>query len=143
MTIQQLSIFAENRPGGLTEVTELLSRHGINIRALSLADTTDYGILRLIVSAPDEALAALKAAGHTVQMTDVLAVAIPDTPGGLAGALTALAAANIGVGYMYAFHNPAKDAAYVILRVDDNANAENALRGGEYRIMSHEEICQA
>ena len=103
MFIKQLSVFVENKSGRLAEITAVLAGAGIDIRALSIADTTNFGILRIIVDKPFEAEAALKEAGLTVSLTSVLAIGIPDEPGGFAAAMKALAAAGVGVEYMYAF----------------------------------------
>ena len=119
MKIKQLSIFLENRAGRLAEIARLLGEAGVNIRALSLADTSDFGILRLIVSDVDSALRVLRDSGHTVSLTDVVAVEIPDRPGGLAGVLDALCSASVNVEYMYAFVEKATDKAVVIFRFDD------------------------
>lgn len=103
MFIKQLSVFVENKSGRLAEITAVLAGAGIDIRALSIADTTNFGILRIIVDKPFEAETALKEAGLTVSLTSVLAIGIPDEPGGFAAAMKALAAAGVGVEYMYAF----------------------------------------
>jgi len=119
MTAKQLSIFLENRSGRLHEVTDVLGRVGINIRALSLADTSDFGILRLIVDKPDEAYRTLRDAGFTVRETDVLAVEISDQPGGLARVLEIFRDGGINVEYMYAFVEKSGENAVVIFRTED------------------------
>jgi hypothetical protein len=111
MFIKQLSVFVENKSGRLAEITAILAKANIDIRALSIADTTDFGILRLVVDRPDEAEKTLREAGLTVTLTDVLAVGIPDKPGGFASAMKVLAAENIGIEYMYAFVARAADRA--------------------------------
>lgn len=118
MKVRQISIFLENRAGRLAEVAKVLGDAGINIRALSLADTSDFGILRLIVNDVDKAQAVLRATGHTVSLTDVVAVEIPDRPGGLATVLSALDQGGINVEYMYAFVEKATDKAVVIFRFE-------------------------
>lgn len=140
MIIKQLSIFVENKKGRLAEITQTLADSGVDIRALSIADTTDYGILRLIVNDPDTALKALKNEGMTVSLTDVIAVAVPDTPGGLNKAVKVLSAEKISIEYMYAFINPRKDTAFVILRVEDNERAIDVLTRGGVKLMKNEEI---
>lgn len=125
MKVRQLSIFMENRAGRLAEVVRLLGVAGVNIRALSLADTSDFGILRLIVNDVDKAVKALRDSNHTVSLTDVVAVEVPDKPGGLASVLDPLSAGGINVEYMYAFVEKATDKAVVIFRFDD---AEAALK---------------
>ncbi len=127
MIIKQISIFVENKAGRLAEITETIADAGIDIRALSIADTTDFGILRLIVDKPDEAALALKEAGLTVSITNVIAVGIDDTPGSFAKPMRYLANAGIDVEYMYAFISRDTEKAYVILRVADNEIATKVL----------------
>ena len=103
MTVQQISVFVENRQGKLVEVLETLSARNIDLRALSIADTSDFGILRLIVNKPEEAVKALAEADYVTSVTDVLAVSLDDTPGSLARVLRILADAAISVEYLYAF----------------------------------------
>ncbi|WP_272699955.1 ACT domain-containing protein [Desulfovibrio sp. Fe33] len=118
MKVDQLSIFLENRAGRLAEVTRILSDSGVNIRALSLADTSDFGILRLIVSDFEKAKDKLKAAGFTVGRTSVVAVEVNDQPGGLHNILGMLQEAGINVEYMYAFVQQSGDSAVLIFRFD-------------------------
>lgn len=125
MKVKQLSIFMENRAGRLAEVVRLLGEAKVNIRALSLADTSDFGILRLIVNDVEKAVKVLRDAGHTVSLTDVVAVEVPDTPGGLASVLDPLRGAGVNVEYMYAFVEKATDKAVVIFRFE---NADAALK---------------
>ena len=128
MYIKQLSVFVENKDGRLAEITTIIANAGIDIRALSIADTTDFGILRLVVDKPYEAERALKEAGLTVSLTDVIAVGIPDRPGGFAETIKAVADKAVGVEYMYAFISRDHDRAYLIMRVADNESALAALR---------------
>ena len=128
MKVKQISIFLENRAGRLAEVTRLLGQAKVNIRALSLADTSDFGILRLIVNDVDKALQALRETGHTVSLTDVVAVEVPDVPGGLSSILDPLSAAGVNVEYMYAFVEKATDKAVVIFRFEDVDAAIRALQ---------------
>ena len=140
MSIKQLSIFAENRPGRLNNITHLLAVNGINIRAMSVADTKDFGILRLIVNDPDKAVAALREGGCAVTVTKVLAIRIADKPGGLAGAMQVLYDNNVSVEYMYsAFISEKNEEAYLILRADNNETAEQAF-DGRYKLLSQEEL---
>jgi hypothetical protein len=127
VAIKQISIFVENKQGRLAQITALLEQNGIDIRALSLADTTDYGILRLIVSDPDTAYEALKEEKLTVSVTKVLGIAIPDRPGGFSRAIKVLSDAGISVEYTYAFITPQGGKAFVILRVEDNDAAADVL----------------
>ena len=127
MIIKQISIFVENKKGRLAEITETLAKAGANIRALSIADTTDFGILRLIVDKPEDAALALKEAGITVSITNVIAVGINDVHGSFAVPMRILADAGIDVEYMYAFITRQSEKAYVILRVADNDAAAKVL----------------
>ena len=140
MTIKQLSIFIENKPGCLCEVAELLENNQIDIRALSLADTTDFGILRIIVDAPDQAKKVLKEGGFTVSLTEVIAIGVEDKPGGLSKALHILLNAGIAVEYMYAFLSKQGQSAYVIFRVEDNEAAVRILKENNVPIVESEDI---
>lgn len=119
MKVKQISIFLENKAGRLAEVTRILGEGQVNIRALSLADTTDFGILRLIVNDNTRALKILKDNGFTVGETEVIAVEVPDRPGGLAGILAILADGGMNVEYMYAFVERSGENAIIIFRFDD------------------------
>lgn len=119
MKTEQLSIFVENRPGRLAEVAAVLAANDIDLRALSLADTVDFGIIRLIVNKPEAAKEALKKEGFRADVTDVLVVEVPDHPGSLSKLLNAFAAADINVEYMYAFVNKEGGQAKMIFRLDD------------------------
>jgi hypothetical protein len=140
MPIKQISIFVENKPGRLADITAMLARKNIDIRALSIADTTDYGILRLIVSNPDSAVVAIREEGLTASSTEVLAIGIPDEPGGFAGAIKVLADAGIGVEYAYAFITPEKGSAYVIIRVENNAAAGEVLAKAGIKLLEQNDI---
>jgi hypothetical protein len=129
MTVDQISVFIENKPGTLAELTGIVGDAGIDLRALSLADTADFGVLRLIVDDPGKALELLRAAGFMVSMTQVLAVPIADVPGGLAKVLRILADEKINVEYSYAFITRKQGKAYVILRVENNEFALGILAG--------------
>ncbi|MDO4540651.1 MAG: ACT domain-containing protein [Syntrophomonadaceae bacterium] len=119
MMAKQISVFLENKAGRLARVTRVLGEAGINIRALSIADTSDFGILRIIVNDPESAYRILKEGGFTVSETDVIAVRVPDTPGGLAGVLEATSAANLNIEYLYAFIGSSGKDALVIFKVED------------------------
>ena len=137
MTVRQISIFVENRAGRLSEVTRLLGDNEISIRAMSIADTKDFGILRLIVNDADKALDVLKGNGFSVTITNVLALKICDKPGGLADAMEALYKDNISVEYMYAaFINEDEDTASLVLRVNDNDKAINALEESGFKLLT-------
>lgn len=138
MNIKQLSIFVENKKGRLADITEILSDVGANIRALSIADTTDFGILRLIVDDPEAAALALKDAGVTVSITNVIAVGIDDVPGAFARPMRILSDAGIDVEYMYAFITRKSEKAYVILRVADNDAAAKVLDENGVELLDNE-----
>ena len=140
MTIQQISIFVENKAGRLAEVVGLLAEHQIDLRALSLADTSDFGILRIIVNDGEKASAVLTEAGCIYTVSDVLAVAIQDKPGGMAGVLKLLGEAGISLEYTYAFIARSGDTAYMICRVDDNEGAIAVLTAAGIRLIGQSEI---
>ena len=140
MKVDQLSIFLENRAGRLAEVTRILADSGVNIRALSLADTSDFGILRLIVSDFDKAKEHLKAGGFTVGRTTVVAVEVPDKPGGLHGILEMLREANVNVEYMYAFVNQSGSHAIIIFRFDRTDQAIELLQKNGINIVPGEKL---
>jgi hypothetical protein len=124
MTVKQLSVFIENRKGRLGEVLSVLKEHGVSILSMSLADTTEYGLLRLIVNDPDKACEVLRAQHFIVKQNDVLAAVIDDRPGGLTAVLDILANVNVSVEYMYAFVGSKDGHAVVVIRPD---NAEAAI----------------
>ena len=140
MTIKQISVFAENRRGSLAQIASILAKENIDIRALSVADTTNYGILRLIADNPDAAQKALNQAGFAVSQTDVVAACITDQPGGLAAVLDCLDKAGLEVEYVYAFISRDADQAYVILRVEDTAKAASVLEKAGIKVLSGEEV---
>lgn len=139
MAIKQLSVFLENKPNKISQAVKAIAGAGINIRAMSLAETTDFGILRLIVSDTEKAKEVL-AADSLVTVTDVLAVGMQDESGSLAEILGALAEANINIEYMYAFTAATLNRAYVVLRVDDNAHAEQALKAHGIETLQNADI---
>jgi len=140
MFVKQISVFLENKSGRLAEVTSILGKNNIDISALSIADTTDFGILRLIVNKPDDALNVLKENGFTVSATDVIAISVEDKPGGLAKALDTLYKNNIGIEYMYAFVGKISDEALVILKVDKVEDALKTLNENNIKILSADEV---
>ena len=127
MAIKQLSVFVDNKKGALSDITTFLAKQGIDLRAMSIADTQDFGILRLIVREHEAACAALREAGYILAVNDVTAVEIPDEPGGLARVVEILTAAGINMEYSYAFLTQSHGRACVVLRVDDNGKATSAL----------------
>lgn len=140
MKIKQLSVFLENKSGRLAAVTRLLAAKGINIRALSIADTSDFGILRLIVNDPHAAYKALKEGGFTVSLTEVLGVEMPDRPGALSNILTYLEEANINIEYLYAFLGKGDNGALVIFRVEDLNKAIEILSAKGVKLVNEEKI---
>ena len=135
MRVEQISIFLENKAGRLAEVSRVLSEAGVNIRALSLADTSDFGILRLIVDNNDRAKAVLKERGFTVGKTDVVAVEVEDRPGGLSRILDILSRQNINVEYMYAFVQHSGKDAVIIFRFDDIDMAVKLLQENNVKVL--------
>ena len=127
MQVEQISVFLENRAGRLAEVSAILAEAGVNIRALSLADTSDFGVLRLIVNNNEKAMETLKNAGFTVGKTNVLAVEVEDRPGGLHKILDVLIKSGINVEYMYAFVQQSGNNAVMIFRFDQTEKAMNVL----------------
>ena len=140
MRVEQISIFLENTSGRLAAVTRILADAGVNIRSLSLADTADFGVLRLIVDRTDQAQQVLKDKGFTVGKTDVIAVAVPDRPGGLASILELLDGAGINVEYMYAFVQRSGDNAIMIFRFDGVDKAIHALTQAGVHVLKGQEL---
>ena len=140
MKVEQISIFIENKSGRLAEVTRVLGEAGVNIRALSLADTSDFGILRLIVDKTDPAKTALKEHGFTVNKTEVVAVEVPDRPLGLFGILQILDRAGVNVEYMYAFVERCGDNAVIIFRFDYPEEAISVLLENGVAVLKGERV---
>ena len=140
MYVQQISIFVENKPGRLAAVTRLLADEGVNIRALSLADTSDFGVLRLIVNDPELAYTVLKDQDFIVSRTDVLAIEMPDVPGGLAHVLEVLGAAKVNIEYLYAFVGQSGHQAMNIFRIEDMEAATVVLNENKIKVLPKEEV---
>jgi len=140
MKVEQISVFLENKSGRLAEVMRVLGSAGINIRALSIADTSDFGILRIIVNDKDAALKALKEKNFTVSKTEVVAVEVQDKPGGLAHILDLLDRQGVNVEYMYAFIERSSDNAVIIFRFDENDKAIKALSDAGIAILDGSKI---
>ncbi|MCX8130358.1 MAG: acetolactate synthase [Clostridia bacterium] len=140
MLVKQISVFLENKSGRLAEVTKVLGSNDIDISALSIADTTDFGILRLIVNKPERAEEILKDSGFTVSCTSVIAIAVADEPGGLAKALEILDNEAIGIEYMYAFVGKTSNEALVILRVEEPDRAIKSLSGKEIKVLPSDTV---
>lgn len=140
MLVKQISIFLENKSGRLAEVTRTLGENDIDISALSIADTTDFGILRLIVNKPEKAERILKENNFTVSCTSVIAIGVQDKPGGLAKALGILDGENIGIQYMYAFVSKTDDEALVILKVEDPDRAVMVLKDNSISVLPSSQV---
>jgi len=140
MKVEQISIFIENKSGRLAEVCGILGNAGVNIRALSLADTSDFGILRLIVKDSEKALSVLKERHFTVSKTDVIGVEVPDSPGGLSKILQILDQNAVNVEYMYAFVERSGDNAVIIFRFDNVDEAISVLSSNGIKILKSEQI---
>ncbi len=140
MRVEQIAVFLENKSGRLAEITAILAENGINIRALSVADTADFGILRLIVDKVELAEKVLRANGFTVGKTNVIAVEVPDRTGGLATVLKSINEASLNVEYMYAFVNKTGENAVLIFRFEDMDRAIESLLKDGFTILKSEEI---
>lgn len=140
MLVKQISVFLENKSGRLAEVARTLAANNIDISALSIADTTDFGILRLIVNNPESAEAILNENGFTVSCTSVIAVSIADKPGGLAAALDILDVEGIGIEYLYAFVGKTENEALVILRVEAPEKAIIILTEKGIKVLSSNDV---
>jgi len=140
MTIDQLTVFVENGPGRLLEITETLGKAGIDLRALSIADTAEFGIARIITSDQERAVSLLREAGFAVSTTKVLAIGLDDEPGALVKVLRILADEKINIEYLYAFITRRKRQAYVVIRVENNAAAGAALEKHGVTVVSVADI---
>lgn len=140
MTIKQISVFVQNTPGRLSAITKLLAQHKINIRAISISDTIDFGILRMIVDQPEKCEQMLSENGITASITNVLAVGIADTPGSLAEILSLLDEKNINVEYVYAYISNTSKQACIIMRVVDTEAAEKAFAENNVKVLAPKEI---
>ena len=140
MSVKQLSVFAENKPGAVAEIIDVLVGEGIDIRAMNVADTQDFGILRLIVSDAEKAKGALANGGCVVSVTDVICVEMPDKPGALGNIIHLLARHHVNIEYMYAFIAVSGQHAFVVFRVNDNAKTEELFTSNGVRLVSEEEL---
>ena len=140
MSLKQVTVFVENKQGALVSITDTLAKHNVNIRALSIADTQEFGILRLIVNDTAAAVETLADDGHLINTTDVVGVKIGDAPGKLSKALEVLDAAGINMEYLYAFMTRTEKHAYVVLRVADNAAAESALEAAGFHLITDADV---
>jgi len=140
MAIRQVSVFVENKQGALADVLHTLSAAGIGLRALSIADTSDFGILRIITDDNTKAAFALSEHGYICSATEVVAACADDKPGGLAALLSTLSEAGVDVEYVYAFVAQQKQHAWVVLRVHDNGAAEQVLRNAGITLLSESDV---
>ena len=140
MAIKQLTVFVQNKKGTVVSVTDILSKNNINLRALSIAETQDFGILRLIVNDEKAAEAVLAENGYLIKVIDVVGLKIGDEPGKLAAALDVLDKADINVEYLYAFMARTEKHAYVVLRVEDNSVAEKVLTDAGFKMITEADI---
>ncbi len=142
MSLKQLTVFVENKQGALAAITQSLAEHNVNLRALSIADTQDFGILRLIVNDNDTAVKTLRDEGYVLKITDVVGVKIGDAPGKLSKALKVLDDNHINMEYLYAFMARTEKHAYVVLRVEDNDSAEKALEAEDFHLITDADVCK-
>ena len=140
MLLKQISVFAENRHGAIRDITAVLAKADVNIRAMYIADTADFGIVRMIVDKRGEALSALRENGMTVKETDVLALAVPDRPGAMYEALSALAESEGMIEYSYGFVSPVGGGATCILRCDDQEKALGCLSSKGFKLLTADDI---
>ncbi len=140
MKVEQIAIFLENKSGRMADITAILAQNGINIRAMSLADTADFGILRLIVNDTDKARTVLKDSGFTVGTTEVLVTEVGDKPGGLAHVLEVIKDADLNIEYMYAFTQKSGETGLIIFRFDELDRAIDILAKANIRLLSGEEV---
>ena len=140
MSVKQISAFVENKPGQLAKFTEILNTHGIDMRALSLAETEDFGIVRIITDDSYKTACVLKDEGYIFSITDVIAVEIPDSPGGLFKVLSMLNEKNVNIEYTYAFTARKQNAAYMIFRVTDNDAATEVLKANGIKMIDQDDL---
>ncbi len=140
MKIKQVSVFLENKVGHLRTITEELKKANLNLRAISLADSEDFGILRMVVEDPDKAYAVLRAANHAVQETEVIAVEVPDRPGGLSDVLKTLGNCGVNIEYMYSVLERKSDKAVMIIRVENIDEVIEKLNKQNVKLLSSKEV---
>ncbi len=140
MAIKQLTVFIQNKKGSVASVTDILSKNNVNLRALSIAETQDFGILRMVVNDNTTAENVLKESGYLIRSIDVVGVKIGDEPGQLTSALNVLDCAGINVEYLYAFMTRTEKHAYVVLRVEKNEEAENALVNAGFKLIKDSDV---
>ncbi len=134
--MKQISIFVQNKKGRLAEITKILNENDINICGTCLADTTEYGILRMVVDKPELATKTILESGYTVNLSDILAVEVPDSPGELYKILELLAKEEIGIEYLYSYVSPENSNALIYFKTDDHKRAFNILTSAEYKLLT-------
>ena len=142
MSIRQISVFVENKQGSLVKITDVLANEKIDLRAMSIADTPDFGILRLIVSDTDRAVEVLRKENCIVTVTDVVGARLRNESGALATVVKVLSENNVNMEYMYAFNGATPHHAYMVLRVDDNAKVEKLLLENGIKTISEEQVSE-
>ena len=140
MGIRQLSVFLANKKGSLHEISDVIAKAGVDLRSMCIADTSDYGIVRVIADDPRKAADALNVAGHTASIRTVTAFAVPDVPGGLSNVLCLLEENNVNIEYLYALVTTNKDKAYAVMRTDDSERTEAILRDNGVEILEENQI---
>jgi len=140
MSVHQISVFLENRAGQLAEITKVLADNGVDLRAISIAETTDYGVLRMIVDNAERATGILLTHGYILSMTPVLVVGVPDQPGGLAPVLSVMAEGNIDIEYMYSLFTPEVGKAYMVFRISDETKFMELLESQGMKLATAEEL---
>ena len=140
MRVHQISVFLENRAGQLAEISKVLADNGIDLRAISIAETADYGVLRMIVDNAEKATGILLTNGYILSMTPVLVVGVPDQPGGLAPVLSVMAEGNIDIEYMYSLFTPEVGKAYMVFRISDETKFVELLNAQGMQLATPEEL---
>ena len=140
MGIRQLSVFLANKKGSLHEISDVIAKAGVDLRSMCIADTSDYGIVRVIADDPQKAAEALAAAGHTANIRTVTAFAVPDVPGGLSTVLCLLEENNVNIEYLYALVTTNKDKAYAVMRTDDSEKTEKILADNGVELLKEDQI---
>ena len=140
MAIKQLSVFVENKKGSLHEITDVLAKNNIDLRSMCLADTHDFGIVRIITDEPERAKAILQNEGHAANVREVVAFAVPDAPGGLATVLSLLESRGVNIEYLYALVTKMPGKAYAVMRTDDTENTEEILTGSGIEVLDGGQI---
>jgi len=140
MKIQQVSIFLENKKGRLSDVCSVLGKHGVNIRALTIAESEDFGVLRVVVDRPEETLRIVKENGFAAKLSPIVAVEVPDKPGGLATVLKVLSDNDVNVEYMYGFVERSGDNAILVFRFSDPDRTVQILQKSKIKVLGNQDI---